>query len=409
MEFHEIADTFPLLEGKEFDSLCRDIASNGLLEPIWTYQGKILDGRNRYRACVAVGIEPRFREYNGNNPLGFVISLNLERRHLNESQRAVIASKLANMRPGRSKHDKEKVPIGTFPISLEQAAELLNVGRMTVARVKAVERAAPQLVEKIERGEMTAYEAEKAVKQKQREQQRAELARTAERVKPSDRWHIWQADIRTWNAPRQYDFIITDPPYSREYLPLWETLATRANEWLADGGLLIAMSGQSYLDEIIGIMRGHLDYYWLGCYLTPGQPTPMRQVNVNTTWKPLLIFTKQGGRYGGKIFGDVFRSDGNDKSLHVWGQSESGMFDIVSKICLPGQYILDPFCGAATTGVAALRNGCFFDGIEIDANNVEVGKGRLYDLEKAGQPAPELRERAAEVRRPSNIPIPPSV
>jgi hypothetical protein len=276
MEFHEIARVFPLLEGKEFDSLCRDIASNGLLEPIWTYQGKILDGRNRYRACVAVGIEPRFREYNGNNPLGFVISLNLERRHLNESQRAVIASKLANARLGENQHTKVGVQICTPSITLEQAAELLNVGRRTVASVKAVERAAPELVEKIERGEMTAHEAEKAVRQKQREQQRTELARTAERVKPSDRWHIWQADIRTWNAPRQYDFIITDPPYSREYLPLWEALATRANEWLADGGLLIAMSGQSYLDEIIDIMRGHLDYYWLGCYLTPGQPTPLR-------------------------------------------------------------------------------------------------------------------------------------
>jgi DNA modification methylase len=380
MEFHEIAHTFPLLEGKEFDSLCHDIASNGLLEPIWTYQGKILDGRNRYRACVAVGVEPQFREYNGDNPLNFIISLNLERRHLNESQRAVIASKLANMRQG------ERTDLGPIDprLSLEQAAELLNVGRKTVVRVKAVERTAPELVKKIERGEMTAYKAEKVVRQKQREQQRAGLARAAERVKPSDRWHIWQADIRTWNAPRQYDFIITDPPYPREYLPLWEVLARRANEWLADGGLLIAMSGQSYLDEIIDIMRAYLNYYWLACYLTLGQPTPMRQVNVNTTWKPLLIFTKRGGRYSGKIFGDVFRSDGTDRSLHEWQQSEDGMSDVISKICLPGQYILDPFCGVATTGVAALRNGCFFDGIEMDANNVKIGKGRLHDIEKDG-------------------------
>jgi len=125
MEFHEIADTFPLLEGKEFHSLCRDIASNGLLEPIWTYQGKILDGRNRYRACVAVGVEPQFREYNGDNPLSFVISLNLKRRHLNESQRAVIASKLANMRLGANQHTKVGGQICPPSITLEQATELL--------------------------------------------------------------------------------------------------------------------------------------------------------------------------------------------------------------------------------------------------------------------------------------------
>jgi 16S rRNA G966 N2-methylase RsmD len=383
MEFHEIASVFPLMEGPEFDELCHDISANGLIEPIWTYHGKILDGRNRYRACMKVGIAPQYREYMGDNPLSFVISLNLKRRHLNESQRAVIAAKLANMNwGGDRKSEKNKVPIDTL-ISLEQAAELLNVGRATVARVKAVEREAPELVEKIERGEMTTHEAEKKVKQKQREQWRAELARAAEQVPPSELWHIWQGDIRTWQAPRQYDFIITDPPYPREYLPLWEVLAERANEWLTDNGLLIAMSGQSYLDKIMEMMSHHLDYYWTACYLTPGQPTPMRQVNVNTTWKPLLIFTKRGGKYTGKTFGDVFVSEGNNKSLHKWGQSESGMIDIVSKICLPGQYILDPFCGAATTGVAALRHGCLFHGLEIDAENVKIGQARLYDIEKA--------------------------
>ena len=165
---------------------------------------------------------------------------------------------------------------------------------------------------------------------------------------------------------------------------MWEVLAERANEWLTDNGLLIAMSGQSYLDKIMEMMSRHLEYYWTACYLTPGQPTPMHRANVNTTWKPLLIFTKCGGKYMGKTFGDVFVSEENDKSLHKWGQSEGGMFDIVSKICLPGQWILDPFCGAATTGVAALRHGCLFHGLEIDDENVKIGRARLHDIEKAG-------------------------
>jgi hypothetical protein len=392
MEFHEIANAFPLIDGSEFDELCRDISANGLLEPIWTYQGKILDGRNRYRACVQVGVNPKYREYTGDNPLNFVISLNLKRRHLNESQRAVIAAKLANMTrggdTGKNQYSEwQSANLQNGKINQSTAAELLNVSPRLVAAVKAVERAAPELVEKIERGEMTAHEAEKKIKQRQREQKREEMAAAAKNVPPSERWRIWQGDIRTWNAPRRYDFIITDPPYPKEYLPLWEVLAERANEWLTDGGLLIAMSGQSYLDEIMEMMSRHLDYYWTGCYLTPGQPTPIRQVNVNTTWKPLLIFTKRGGRYTGKIFGDVFKSgvydQNTDKNLHKWGQSESGMFDIVSKICLPGQWILDPFCGAATTGVAALRHGCLFHGLELEAENVEIGRARLHDIEKA--------------------------
>jgi hypothetical protein len=156
-----------------------------------------LDGRNRYRACLAVGVEPRYREYTGDNPIGFVVSLNLNRRHLNESQRAVIAARLANMPLGGAIYRSEKnngVQICTPKISLEQSAELLNVSRRTVAAVKAVEREAPELIKKIESGEMTAHEAEKKVRQMKREKQREEMAREAENVKPSERWKIWRAE-----------------------------------------------------------------------------------------------------------------------------------------------------------------------------------------------------------------------
>ncbi len=215
----------------------------------------------------------------------------------------------------------------------------------------------------------------KEMQASERAAERAAVAKQAETVKPSEKWHIYHADMREWQAPRQYDFIITDAPYPKEFLLLYEVLAKRAKEWLKPGGLLIAMCGQSYLDEIYHMMSKHIDYYWTAAYLTPGQPTPLRQRQVNTTWKPLLMFAH--GDYKGKIFGDVFKSDGNDKDFHKWGQSVSGMFDIISKICLPGQLILDPFCGAGTTGIAALRHGCFFDGVEADEQNVNISIGRL--------------------------------
>jgi len=215
------------------------------------------------------------------------------------------------------------------------------------------------------------------------ERQRQDMARAAAEVPPSDRWQLWQADIRTWQAPRQYDFIITDPPYPREYLPLYETLAERAAEWLAPGGLLVVMVGLSYLDEIITMMTRQLDYYWTACYLLPEQPTPLRRRAVNTSWKPLLMFARKGGEYHGKIFGDVFTSPKPAKDHHDWEQSAEGMLAIVRQLCLPGQWILDPFVGSGTTGVAALRHGCFFHGIDTDEGALAIARRRLYDAAKA--------------------------
>jgi 16S rRNA G966 N2-methylase RsmD len=239
-----------------------------------------------------------------------------------------------------------------------------------------------QIKDKVKSGDISINQAYKEVKKEviatETKKKRAELAEKGAMVQKDERWNVYCGDMRTWQSEKQYDFIVTDPPYPKEYLPLWGVLAMRANEWLKEGGLLIAMSGQSYLDEIYKLLSEHLTYYWTASYLTPGQPTPLRQVNVNTTWKPLLIYRK--GLYKGKIFGDVFKSDGNDKENHKWGQSESGMFDIISKMCLPGQSILDPFCGAGTTGVAALKHGCYFDGLEIELENVNISKARLQSL-----------------------------
>jgi hypothetical protein len=88
---HPLAALVPPMSPEEFDALSADILANGLFEPIVLYEGKILDGRHRYQACVDTGTEPRFREYEGEDPAGYVISSNVHRRHLSASQKAVVA------------------------------------------------------------------------------------------------------------------------------------------------------------------------------------------------------------------------------------------------------------------------------------------------------------------------------
>jgi len=231
----------------------------------------------------------------------------------------------------------------------------------------------------LEKGnELTSAEVLRKAKQNRREERRGELALDFTAVEPDERYDIFQADINTVVLDKQFDFIVTDPPYPKEYLPLYEVLAKRAVEWLKPEGLLLAMCGQSYLDEIMTMMSKHLDYYWMACYYMPGQLTPLRQRQVNCGWKPILIYGNR--EYKGKVFRDTFISEKPDKEHHEWGQSVSGMSSIISQICLPGQTILDPFLGAGTTGLAALKNHCLFTGFDIDENEVNKSLVRMSEL-----------------------------
>jgi hypothetical protein len=108
MKFHPMTDIFPLIEGREFKDLLESIREMGLLVDIWTYKGEIIDGRNRYNACLEAGVEPRFREYTGTEDslLDFLLSVNLWRTHITSSQRAVAAFKSL---PFFEEEDRKKI------------------------------------------------------------------------------------------------------------------------------------------------------------------------------------------------------------------------------------------------------------------------------------------------------------
>jgi ParB-like chromosome segregation protein Spo0J len=172
MEFHPLANLFPLLEDKELDELAADIRENGLRTQIITFEEKILDGRNRYLACQRADVEPRYREYIGSNPLGLVLSLNLKRRHLDESQRAIIAAKIATLQHGGDRSTGQLAACFTQ----EQAAEMLNVGERNVRRAREVlDKGVQELVAKVDRGEVSVSAASDVAKLPQ-EQQRGIVA-----------------------------------------------------------------------------------------------------------------------------------------------------------------------------------------------------------------------------------------
>lgn len=224
--------------------------------------------------------------------------------------------------------------------------------------------------------ELTTAGAVRTAKEIEQERKREELRQNTAPL-GSDCYQLFCDDFRN-HEDLQVDCIITDPPYPREYLPLYGDLAAYARQVVRPGGLVLVMVGQSYLPEIMAQMCVPLTYHWTLAYLTPGGQSP--QVwprKVNTFWKPVLMFTN--GQYSGDWFGDVCKSatNDNDKRFHGWGQSESGMSEIISKFTQPSNLILDPFCGGGTTGIVSVSMGRKFIGIDIDAASIEITAGRL--------------------------------
>ena len=219
----------------------------------------------------------------------------------------------------------------------------------------------------------------------QRKEQR-KLAKVGNPISTMDSVQLITSDIKDviHEIPENsIDCIITDPPYPREYLHLYGELGILGKRVLKNGGLLVAMVGQSYVPEILHLLSKNLEYHWMCAYLTPGgQSVQLWQRRINTFWKPLLIFRK--GKYDGDWFGDVCKSNtnDNDKRFHEWGQSVSGMLDIVNRFTYPNWIILDPFCGAGTTGVACALTGRRFIGIDISSECIYKTKMRITEVIK---------------------------
>jgi len=106
VKVHPAADLFPMMSDNELSELAKDIQANGQREACLLYQGQLLDGRNRWRACELSGLEPKVRNIDGScmvDPLQFVLSKNLHRRHLSESQRSMVAARARTIYQKRAK------------------------------------------------------------------------------------------------------------------------------------------------------------------------------------------------------------------------------------------------------------------------------------------------------------------
>lgn len=268
LAFHPLADLFPMIAGAERAELVDDIRANGLRERIVMLDGKILDGRNRYTAAIDAGIiardaDPeseaslyvthfrRFLPQQDGDPLAWVLSKNLHRRHLSESQRAMVARRLAGLRQG-ARTDLPSIDgkLEGGP-SQSEAADLLHTSVPSMERAGVViDRGAPELVERVEKGEVSVSAAAEVAKlpvteqlRILREQHPREFARAAKQAREKPR------DARAVMASR------AEPDDSLDYFPTppW---ATRALMQCALPELGLSLDGAIVREPACG--EGHI-------------------------------------------------------------------------------------------------------------------------------------------------------
>jgi len=172
---HPAAEVLPWMSDAELMALADDIKAKGQLVPIDRMpDGRIIDGRNRELACRIAGVEPDYQRchFTEAQIVGHVVSLNVPRRHLTPSQRAMAAAEFANMLAGDNQHSVEvrhqcRTSDETQEkqaVSQSQAAEMMDVSERSVRNAKAVQRDAPELVEPVKEGKIDVATAAKVAK-----------------------------------------------------------------------------------------------------------------------------------------------------------------------------------------------------------------------------------------------------
>ena len=386
-------DVLPPLKSSEQEALAADIKANGVLHPVVIDEyGNILDGHHRY----AIDRNAPTRVVSGLSPdekVAYTIRANLARRNLSSDQIKEVAKQQKQIATNLREADPKKW-------TQQAVGALLGVARNTVsvwfstnvnddnttkkptpdARVKLNAAAKEAVAVRVEAGEsQEQIAADFGVCQKTV----SNIAKKADEIHSRDNdkarktahlvsscFDVRRGDFRKVLAGvENVSLVLTDPPYPKEFLPLWEDLGKWASSALADDGILIAYSGQLYLPEVLSLLGKHLDFWWCGAVVHKGSGNltplsyPVRKV-VNK-WKPLVMFIKRGGVGFTRPFSDLIDGAGKEKTHHNWQQNEQEAAMLVESFSKPGELVVDPFAGSGCFCRAAHQLGRLSIGAEI--------------------------------------------
>jgi 16S rRNA G966 N2-methylase RsmD len=163
------------------------------------------------------------------------------------------------------------------------------------------------------------------------------------------------------------DMIYTDPPYGEDAVHYYSSLAKTAVRILKNGGNLVTFTGQYALPEVLRALSSTgLTYYWTFAVIHSGNTQAIHPRKILCNWKPMLWFVKGDCTNALEYIDDHIVSEKPNKTEHKWAQSFVEAEHVIKSLTVENQIVLDLMMGSGTTGIAALKLGRKFIGIDIE-------------------------------------------
>ncbi|MBF0591864.1 MAG: ParB N-terminal domain-containing protein [Nitrospirae bacterium] len=439
----------------EFKILKEDIDVNGIKMPlILNKKSELIDGYTRYD--IAIQLEKTevpavvYDFKSEAEEQEFIIQVNLNRRHLNSAQKGEIAMTLLAIEKEKAKQGKiealrhrslyknsnidesdldsnrwftngepSNLVDANSNKSIVKVAKVTSIGKNTLARVQKIKEVAETSEEvalewnKALSGQCGVNQVYKMVRDMDNTEKKKQDIEKIKNNGSTTRFHHgdFRSLMREDVTEGSVDLILTDPPYSKDDLHLWNGLGVESYRYLKEGGFLIAYTGRHYLPQVMSsLSNAGLEYYWVFTLLHRGPFYRAWDKHLISKSKLILVYYKKPFRKPDTMPSDivydatdevvedaldgVICDEGADKSLHVMGQNSYPFKYLLEKFTKVGDLVVDPFLGGGTTMFACMELGRNFVGYEVDEKayrNLEWFMG-LYDADKSSCTDTEIKD-----------------
>lgn len=412
----ETYQLLPDLGPQDYEALKANVAANGVRIPVVidAETGKVLDGHHRVRAVEELRAEgakvPDFpRQVVGfqtdEERVAFVLAVNLLRRHLTRAERRALVAdlrakgwslrRIAEALGVHHETVRDDLSIvgnptisgrvrrkggGTYPA--KRTPSLFVTNRRDAERARSALTTLPpgvaptSLLRAEERARLARYAAQKRTVA----DVAVRIAGTSYELRVGDLREVWD-DVDDGSL----DCAVVDPPYSEEFIDLFEDLGRLLARVLRPGRLAAVYCGHMHLDEELRLLEaGGLTYVWHGVNVLPGRHTKVRARMVNGRHRSVVLMSA-GPYEARKWLHDTFMAEGRGgpetRPLHPWQQALEPVSHWVHMVSEPGEVVFDPCCGSGTTAVAAIGAGRRFLGGDIEPAHVATTRTRVERTE----------------------------